>query len=85
LLLLIHSTALAQSGDPYDLSWNSFDGGGTTYSSGGNQYVLHGTIGQADPGLLSGGDYTVGGGFWKGGAQVLRLSIYLPVIVKHSP
>lgn len=83
LLLLLSSTTLAQTGGPYDLSWNSFDGGGTTFSTGGN-YNLHGTIGQADAGLLTGGDYTVGGGFWKGGEQVFRFYVYLPIIVKHS-
>ncbi len=53
---------LAQSGG-YDLSWWTVDGGGATFSTGGT-YRLGGTIGQPDAGELSGGDYTLYGGFW---------------------
>jgi LPXTG-site transpeptidase (sortase) family protein len=53
---------LAQSGG-YDLSWWTVDGGGATFSTGG-AYSLGGTIGQPDAGELSGGDYTLYGGFW---------------------
>jgi hypothetical protein len=73
--------ALAQVGGPYDLSWSTIDGGGGTFSTGG-PYSLGGTIGQPDPGLLAGGDYTLGGGFWGGGAQRVSQSIYLPVVLR---
>jgi hypothetical protein len=73
--------ALAQTGGPYDLSWSTIDGGGHTFSTGGD-YSLGGTIGQPDPGLLAGGDYTLGGGFWGGGAQRVSQSIYLPVVLR---
>lgn len=52
----------AQSGGPYVLEWSTIDGGGGTSSNG--NYVLRGTIGQPDAGQISGGDYTVTGGFW---------------------
>ena len=37
----------AQSGGGYNLTWNSVDGGGATFSSGGG-YLLGGTAGQPD-------------------------------------
>jgi len=55
--------ASAQSGGGYNLTWNTFDGGGATFSTGGT-YSLGGTIGQPDAGSLSGGSYTLNGGFW---------------------
>jgi len=58
------STGLAQAINGYDLSWNTVDGGGGT-SSGGS-YELSGTIGQPDARALSGGGYTLLGGFWGG-------------------
>ena len=42
---------LAQTGGPYDLTWSTADGGGYTFSSGGN-YTLGGTIGQPDAGTM---------------------------------
>ena len=87
LLLLafvaLHQTqdvALAQSGGDYDLTWNTVDGGGATFSTGGD-YSLGGTIGQPDAGLLTGGDYTLAGGFWGGGA--VEYKIYLPLVLRH--
>ncbi|MGB9723333.1 MAG: hypothetical protein ACPL7G_05495 [Chloroflexia bacterium] len=80
LFLLLPALALAQSGDGYDLSWNTVDGGGYTWSTGGG-YTLGGTVGQADAGALSGGDYTLAGGFWGGGAA--RYGIYLPLVVRN--
>jgi len=80
-LLLLASVALAQSGGGYDLTWNTVDGGGYTFSEGGG-YSLGGTVGQPDAGVLSGGGYTLAGGFWAGGAA--RYSIYLPLVVKND-
>src|SRR5574341_1286851 len=55
----------AQTGGGYDLSRNTIDSGGATFSTGG-PYRLGGTIGQPDAGTLTGGAYTLGGGFWSG-------------------
>jgi hypothetical protein len=54
----------------YTIGWYTVDGGGTSAASGG-VYGLAGTIGQFDPGVLSGGVYTLRGGFWRGGAPVV--------------
>lgn len=71
---------LAQSDGGYDLSWNTVDSGGYTWSEGGG-YALGGTIGQPDSGVvLTGGDYTLAGGFWGGVAAWYRL--YLPLLLR---
>jgi hypothetical protein len=78
VLLLPTAPALAQSGGPYDLSWSTVDGGGIgDAASAGGEYILGGTIGQPDAGLLAGGVYTLRGGFW---LSILPTRIYLPLI-----
>ncbi len=69
----------AQTGGTYDLTWNSIDGGGATFATGGT-YTLGGTIGQPDAGVLNGGTYTLVGGFW--GALNTGGSTYMPVIAR---
>lgn len=65
---LTSSLASAQSGGPYDLSWSTIDGGGITFATGG-AFSLGGTIGQFDAsGPLTGGAYSLTGGFWAGTA-----------------
>ncbi len=54
----LSSGALAQ----YRIDWHTSDGGGGT--STGSIYTGSGTIGQPDAGTLSGGSYTLQGGFW---------------------
>src|SRR5262245_15440590 len=52
-----------------DLSWNTVDGGGRTFSTGGG-FQLGGTIGQPDAGTpMSGGNFELRGGFWPGVLQ----------------
>lgn len=46
----------------YSIDWYKVAGGGGT--STGGVYSLSGTIGQADAGHLSGGNFTLDGGFW---------------------
>ena len=76
--------ALAQSGGPYDLTWSDVSGGGYTFSQGG-AYTLDGTVGQPDAGLLTGGDYALGGGFWGGGALVgAKYRVYLPLVMRQQ-
>jgi hypothetical protein len=48
----------------YELSWHTSDGGGGT--STGGSYILRGTIGQPEAGVMSGGSYELLGGFWPG-------------------
>jgi hypothetical protein len=56
-------SARAQSGGAFDLTWNSLDGGGQTFSTGGT-FDLGGTIGQPDAGPSTGGTFALYGGFW---------------------
>ena len=60
------------------------DSVGYTFSTG-RGYSLGGTIGQPDAAVLSGGSYTLGGGFWGGGAAAEEYKIYLPLILKNYP
>ena len=62
------------------LEWWTVDGGGGIASQGGG-YELSGTAGQPDAGVLSGGVYTLGGGFWRGGAVAeVEYQVYMPLI-----
>jgi hypothetical protein len=63
-----------------ELPWWTVDGGGGRSSNGG--YNLSGTIGQPDAGpRLSGGDFTLQGGFWSG-AGINETWTYLPVVIR---
>ena len=53
------ATVYAQS---YPIDWLKVAGGGGTSTNG--QYALSGTIGQPEAGSMSGGNYTLQGGFW---------------------
>jgi hypothetical protein len=60
LAMLAGFTASAQS---YSVDWYKISGGGGTSTNG--SYQVSGTIGQADAsGAMSGGNYSVTGGFW---------------------
>lgn len=50
------------SAQSYSIDWYTIDGGGGT--STGGVYSVSGTIGQPDAGHMSGGNYTIDGGFW---------------------
>lgn len=54
--------AAAAQAQPYDLSWNTIDGGGA--QSSGGIYVLTGTAGQPDAGSALAGVYKLASGFW---------------------
>jgi hypothetical protein len=49
-------------GQAYSIDWFTIDGGGGT--STGGVYSVSGTIGQPDAGHMSGGNFTIDGGFW---------------------
>ena len=83
-LLLLASTVLAQSGEGYELTWSTVDCGGGI-SSTGEGYSVVGTIGQPEAGLISGGDFSVGGGFLPGGEVATGYQIYLPLVLRNSP
>ncbi|MBN2390921.1 MAG: hypothetical protein JXR84_09365 [Anaerolineae bacterium] len=83
ILLSVSSLARAQSGNGYDLTWHTIDSGGVTFSMG-NGYQLGGTIGQPDAGSLSGGNYTLSGGFWQSGesSEPSAHCVYLPLVLR---
>jgi len=74
--VIILSTAIAaahshaQSGGPYVITKGVIGAGGGTASVGGG-YVVSSTMGQAIAGVITGGAYSVQGGFWQlGGSAV---------------
>ena len=75
-ILLTFGRASSQSGGMYDLSWNTIDGGGSTFVQGGN-YTLGSTAGAPDAGTMSGGQYVLNGGFWSGTSD--KRLLYLPM------
>jgi len=80
-VLALAAVALAQSAGPYDLTWNTFDGAGGISAAG--QFAVSGSAGQPDAGAMSGGHFTLGGGFWAGVWRAHQ--IYLPLIVRNAP
>lgn len=59
VLCLCAGVARAQN---FSIDWFTIDGGGGT--STGGVYSVTGTIGQPDAGHMSGGNFTLDGGFW---------------------
>jgi hypothetical protein len=57
------SVAAGATGEDFELNRTTVDGGGEMFISGGD-FELSRTIGQPDAGALSGGDFTIWGGFW---------------------
>lgn len=62
LVVLLALWAPVAEGQTFSLDWWTVDGGGGTGTGG--VYTVSGTIGQPDAGAMSGGDYTLVGGFW---------------------
>jgi hypothetical protein len=61
LLAALLTPAFAQAQN-YSIDWFTIDGGGG--ASSGGAYTISGTIGQPDAGRMSGGNFTLDGGFW---------------------
>lgn len=62
LLAILLPAAGATAQTNYAILWWSVDGGGG--DSGGGQYAVRGTLGQPEAGTISGGSFTLTGGFW---------------------
>lgn len=61
--LILGASAVAASAQNYSIDWFTIDGGGGT--STGSVYSVSGTIGQPDAGgPMTGGNYSLTGGFW---------------------
>ena len=84
LLLSLSWVVLASPAAP-SIPWYTVDGGGGTSTGGG--YTLSGTAGQPDAGLLTGGEFRLGGGFWGGGEVTLAPGheYYLPLVLRSGP
>ena len=61
-LLLLAAAACPANAQSYSIDWSTVDGGGGT--STGGVYSVSGTVGQPDTGAMSGGNFTLQGGFW---------------------
>ncbi|MGD2179343.1 MAG: hypothetical protein PVG71_16155 [Anaerolineae bacterium] len=81
--LLAAGTAWADLSSSYNLVWWSVDAGGTTVSTA-EGYALGATAGQPDAAVLSGGGYTLAGGFWGGGAVAKGGTVYLPLVLRRG-
>lgn len=77
--LLVGSSASAQTGGGYDLSWFTIDTGGVTEIDGA-PYALAGTLGQPDAATASGGPYQLTAGFWHTAA--ISHNVYLPLALR---
>lgn len=87
LLAALSATAVyAQVGGGFDLSWNTVDGGGGTFSAGG-PYNLGGTAGQPDAAAQAGGPYDLQSGFWSviAGGTVIGTSTITPTPLAPTP
>jgi hypothetical protein len=60
--LLTSAACLRAPAQGYSIDWSTIDSGGG--ASTGGLYSVTGTIGQPDAGQMSGGTYTLQGGFW---------------------
>ena len=72
--------SLAEGG--YRLTQGTTAPGGTAV---GGIYTMNLTIGQAEAGIQSGGDYGLGGGFWGGGPLTEAppfSELFLPVLIR---
>jgi hypothetical protein len=70
-LLLFAPIAAAQN---FSVDWFTVDGGGGTSAAG--SFAVSGTVAQPDSGSMSGGAYSVVGGFWSfAAAETLALAV----------
>jgi hypothetical protein len=76
LLVVVVLLAGVHAAGVFAVDWSSVDGGGDR--SSGGAYVIDGTIGQADAGTLSGGRFTVTGGYWA--VALPRSRVLVPLI-----
>ncbi len=82
---VIVTNSQAQTGGNFEIIRSTLDGGGE--SSSGGDFIIQGTIGQMDstnPNALTGGIYSLSGGFWTADIGGNLKINYLPVILKSS-
>ncbi len=79
VLSLSGAPTSAKPADTYTVDWYAVDNGGTMSTTSG-VYALSGTIGDAEAGAPSGGNYKLNGGFWGFVDSISRL--FLPLIMR---
>ena len=82
LSILISSLPARLLAQQYAIDWFTIDGGGGT-SSGGS-YTLSGSIGQADAGVMTGGNYSLIGGFWGVAVAIQQVGAPLLTITRSG-
>jgi hypothetical protein len=75
-LLIFLAIATSSQAQSYEITWWVVGGGGGT--SIGGDYTLSGTVGQSDTGRVSGGSYSIDGGFW---GPLASYYLYLPLVL----
>jgi hypothetical protein len=76
------SSARAQTGAGFDLTWGTIDGGGVIHSRGG-AFQVSASLGQPDAGPpMQGGAFTLTGGFLSGVPGQSEYRILLPLAVR---
>ena len=82
LALLLAVAGVALAGDGVEVPRQVLSGGAS--DAGGGGVTLRATLGQSVTGIVanSGGDVTVGQGFWHGGIYDDTIQVYLPVILR---
>ena len=81
LSLVVAGLALANGG--VEQLRQVLSGGASGSAAGG--ITLRATLGQPEVGVISGGDVTLGQGFWHGGAAAaMEYEIYLPLVLRDS-
>ena len=84
VLSTLHLPLFTASAQSYSIDWFTIDGGGGT--STGGVYAVSGTIGQPDAGgPLSGGQYSLIGGFWALPITVQTIGMPTLTIVSAAP
>ena len=78
LISIMVGIAWASSAALHTLEWKVLGIGGEAISSG--NLNMKSTLGQSVIGASSGGNVTLGAGFWYGGG---RYEIYLPILLKN--
>jgi hypothetical protein len=66
LLVLAALGLPAAASAQLEIPWFTIDGGGEMFTMGAGGLEISATIGQPDAGVMSGGSFTIIGGFWGG-------------------
>ena len=83
ILSLLAGIAACVASDQYSIDSFKIAGGGG--ASTGGAYSVSGTIGQPDAGMMSGGPFTLTGGFWALPVAVQSSNVPTLLIIRGAP